>query len=268
MPAELIVSDSNTSEIIHSEEGTTQGDVAAMGMYAIGIRPLIDTLHQKVDTNLCKQVWYADDSASAGRICEIETWWDELNNIGPKFGYHPKPSKTVLILKNKEQFAQATQIFKDTGIKISVEGERHLGAVIGSSEFREQYIDQKIDKWIKDVEHLADMAKTEPQLAYTAFTKAICMRWCFTQRTISGIEEKFQPLENSIREKLIPAIVGRSVSDVERRILALPVRFGGLGIQNPAPIEFETSSCMTRNLLLVTWSYTSDGKNFLRRQHE
>ena len=77
------------------------------------------------------------------------------------------------------------------------------------------------------------------------------MRWCFTQRTISGIKEKFQPLENSIREKLIPAIVGRSVSDIERRILALPVRFGSLGIQNPAqtaPIEFETSFRLTRSL--------------------
>ena len=43
----------------------------------------------------------------------------------------------------------------------------------------------------------------------------------------------FQPLENVIREKLIPALVRRSVSDIERRILALPVRFGGIGLINP-----------------------------------
>ena len=34
------------------------------------------------------------------------------------------------------------------------------------------------------------------------------------------------PLGNVIREKLIPALVGRRVSDIERRILALPVRLG------------------------------------------
>ena len=38
-------------------------------------------------------------------------------------------------------------------------------------------------------------------------------------------------------------IVGRTVSDAEHRILALPVRFGGIGILNPvetADQEYET----------------------------
>ena len=43
----------------------------------------------------------------------------------------------------------------------------------------------------------------------------------------------FQPLEDVIREELIPAIVGRKISDMERKILALPVRLGGIGILNP-----------------------------------
>ena len=35
LPAQLIINDSNGSESLSSEEGSTQGDVCAMGMYAV-----------------------------------------------------------------------------------------------------------------------------------------------------------------------------------------------------------------------------------------
>ena len=108
-----------------------------------------------------------------------------------------------------------------------------------------------MDNWIADVEQLSNIGKDEPQIALSAFTKALCMRWSFTQRTISDISCLFQPLEDVIQEKFIPSIVGRKVSEVERRILALPVRFGGLGILNPvktADVEYEASMKITASL--------------------
>ena len=86
---------------------------------------------------------------------------------------------------------------------------------------------------MKDVEDLAEIAVEEPQVAYCGFVKALAHRWTFVQRTIADTTHLFQPLEDAIREKLIPSLIGREVSDVERRLLALPVRFGGLAIQNP-----------------------------------
>ena len=97
----MIINDQEKTEHILSEEGSTQGDVTAMGMYAVGIRPLVDILHRNTDSTLCKQVWYADDSTSAGILTEIRKWWEVLNNYGPKFGYFPKPSKTILIVKKE-----------------------------------------------------------------------------------------------------------------------------------------------------------------------
>ena len=79
----------------------------------------------------------------------------------------------------------------------------------------------------------------------------MCMRWCFLQRTVPHTKNYFIPVEAAIREKLIPAIIGRKITDLERQILALPVRLGGLGIQNPvttADTEFRNSSVVTRNL--------------------
>ena len=35
----------------------------------------------------------------------------------------------------------------------------------GSQEFRDGYVMEKIQKWIQDVEQVADIAKDEPQLA-------------------------------------------------------------------------------------------------------
>ena len=65
--------------IIYSEEGSTQGDVTAMAMYAIGTKPPVERLHSVFDITKCKQVWYADDSSCAGKISEIKKWWDKLN---------------------------------------------------------------------------------------------------------------------------------------------------------------------------------------------
>ena len=126
-----------------------------------------------------------------------------------------------------------------------------MGAVIGSPLFRSEYVKKKIELWIEDIEQLAKIAESEPQLAYSAYTKALCMRWCFLQRTVPDIQAFFIPLEETIREKLIPAIIGRKISDLERRIVALPVRLGGLGIQNPvstADTEFRNSCIVTENL--------------------
>ena len=252
LPARLIINDKDGhSDDILSEEGSTQGDVPAMAMYAIGTKPLLDKLMTTVDNKNCKQVWYADDSASGGKIVELKKWWDELTVTGPKFGYVPKPSKTIMIVKNQELKHLAQTIFSDTGITIELEGERHLGAAIGSPQFKETYVMKKVNNWIRDVEQLSKFAKDEPQVGLSAFTKALCMRWCFVQRTIADIGHLFQPLEDVIRETLIPAIVGRKVSDVERRLLALPVRFGGIGILNPVETskwEFNTSLKITANL--------------------
>ena len=50
---------------------------------------------------------------------------------------------------------------------------------------------------------------------------------------------------------MLPAIVGRTISDSERNMLALPMRYGGLGIQNPVEIadrEYFTSKKITEKL--------------------
>lgn len=137
-------------------------------------------------------------------------------------------------------------------MKISISGERHLGAVIGSKDFKESYVKSMVSKWIEDVEELSEIAKFEPQLAYSAFTKGICHRWTYFMRTIPEICEYLLPLEKVINDTLIPALVGKHVSQLERDIIELPVRFGGLGIINPSTManrEYECSRIITEPLV-------------------
>ena len=107
----MIINDLNgRNDDIKSEEGSTQGDVTAMGMYAVGTRPLIN--------ELSKQVWYADDSASAGKILEMRKWWNELSRVGPKYGYYPNAIKTIMIVKDPNILDHAKQVFAGTDITI------------------------------------------------------------------------------------------------------------------------------------------------------
>ena len=60
-------------------------------------------------------------------------------------------------------------------------------------------------------------------------------QWLYFMRTSPSISHHLQPLEDIIKSKLIPSILGREVSDFEQELLSLPVQ-GGLGISIPTKI--------------------------------
>ena len=246
-PPLLYVSNSVGMNIM-SEEGCTQGDNAGMPFYACNTIPLISLLHTR---SKCSQAWFAGDSAAAGSLNDIRTWWNTLNESGPSMGYLPNAKKTWLILKNENNIQKAQRVFKDTGINISTVGKKHLGACLGSPAFKTEYVSEKVSVWLKQLERLTDFAQTDPHAAYAAYTFGFMQRWNYVQRTIPGISDLFQPIERCLRDKFIPALVGKSVSDHERKVLSLPTRFGGLNLQNPtktADKEYEWSVKLTTSL--------------------
>ena len=117
-------------ESIFSREGTTQGDPLAMSMYAIGIIPLINRL----STSAAKQTWYAYYAAACGAIEQLRAWWDQLNDLGPNYGYFFNPTKTWLIVKEQHQ-AKAECLFENSGIHITTDGRQYLGSALGTLPF-------------------------------------------------------------------------------------------------------------------------------------
>ena len=113
----------------------------------------------------------------------------------------------------------------------------------------------KVLGWTKEIEHLAKVAVSQPHAAYAAFTHGLSSRWTYLLRTIPDIQDLLLPLENAIHQSLIPALTGRPpCSTLERDLLALPIRLGGIGLYNPAaiaPTTFQASQHLTAPLVAM-----------------
>ena len=167
-PTHQYISGSKEGHFVWSEEGATQGDNCAMAYYALGTRPIIEKLNNVSEAT---QVFYADDDSACGTLDELLNYWNELGKVGPEYGYYPNAGKTILIVKHQKDLQTAKHLFEPLKVKVTCEGERHLGAVVGSEEYRDKYVSDKAKCWVKDVEDLADIAKDEPQHAYACYTK-------------------------------------------------------------------------------------------------
>jgi hypothetical protein len=212
---------------LSSEEGTTQGDPLAMPFYALSLMPLIAELD-----GIVNHVWYADDAQASGKLSALKDWWHLLVTRGPGYGYFVNSSKSLLVFKSSNQ-NEAQKIFDGTKITIC-EGARDLGAALGTTNFITTFISKKVSNWCELVRKLSVIALTSPHAAYAAFVHGLRHQWTFIQRTVRGISSLFEPLEAVIRQELLPAILGgRLVSDLERDMLSLPGRYGGLAIDNP-----------------------------------
>ena len=109
----------------------------------------------------------------------------------------------------------------------------------------------KIKEWTAQIEKLSSFAQSQPHAAHSAFTHGIVGRWTYTARTNDNLSEVIEPLENVIKSKLIPALTGRSAPlNVERNMLALPPKLGGLGIITSSSLcqEFTNSQMITAPL--------------------
>ena len=246
-PVRLFVS--GGGEIL-SKEGTTQGDPLGMAMFALSMVPLIKKLKEKCESAM--QVWFADDASGVGTLVSLKRWWSCLVEMGPLFGYHPNAAKTCLVVKEEKE-EEAKHVFQDTDIVITTEGKRHLGAAIGSSSFVETFVSNKVEEWKEEIEKLSSVAGSQPHAAYAAFVHGTKHKWSYISRTVPNCGHLLQPLENAIQQKFIPAISGGPpCSLVERDLLALPTKKGGLDLPNPAAtsdFEFEASKLVTAPLV-------------------
>ena len=97
-------------------------------------------------------------------------------------------------------------MFKDTAVNVTVQGQKHLGAVIGSRKYLEEYVSEKVTNWVSEVTKLAEFALSQPQACYAAYTFGLKHRWTYFLRTLPDIQDLLEPLENAISKVLIPAI--------------------------------------------------------------
>ena len=287
LTSELFLCNGEKNVVIESAEGSTQGDTAALAMYASCLMPLITSLK---DTNIegvvdpmapitsdtVTPIFYADDGLGGGKVSAVRRWWDKIKARGPGYGYFPNPRKSWLIVKPQYQ-DEAKSLFPD--VNITTEGQRYLGSFIGTEEGKRQFVKNEVQKWAEEISTIAEIGRTEPQLAYSAYTVGISKRWSYLLRTTPDIADLLEPIEETITRDLLPAITGQAVINEKlRSLFALPARFGGLGIQNPIDVsdhEYTFSKLLTEDLssaiLNQRQSYTpeilksTENKHLVRR---
>ncbi|KAL5467622.1 hypothetical protein EMCRGX_G031881 [Ephydatia muelleri] len=154
-------------------------------------------------------------------------------------------------------------------ICITKEGKPPLGAALGTSSYITEFVKAKVKNWSLELEQLASIANTQPHATFSALTHGLASRWVYVARTIPNIGHLLQPLEELLRTKCIPSLTGHAapsdlrsegaawpvsegINLVERELLALPARLGGLGVLNPSHLsttEYSASMKVTQPLL-------------------
>ena len=178
-----------------SREGTMQGDVAAMQMYSIATKPMVYE-----DNTNTKKSFYADDGAGAGTLETVHEWWTSLLAQGPKYGYFPNASKTILLVKS-EHYERAFQIFAGFGVNVTTDATKYLGGYARMRETCDQLTREKVGTLITHLEKLSELAKAEPHAAYSYFVSRFQHTYTYVQKVTPPSEQIWKPLEETIRNK-------------------------------------------------------------------
>ena len=106
-----------------------------------------------------------------------------------------------------------------------------------------------MNEWIAQLRILAQIARTQPQTAYSAFITGFRHKISFYMRTISGASTQLKPLDEVEQSEFISVITGGVFcNEMERKLIALPPKLGVLGI----PIFAEISNDEFENCIKLT----------------
>ena len=83
-----------------------------------------------------------------------------------------------------------------------------MGAVIGSIEYPEDHVTQKVNTWSDELNTLCDIARIEPQAAYRYFVSGYNHTLTYIMRTISNIFHQLEKIDDLMLTKFVPAITG------------------------------------------------------------
>ena len=133
-----------------------------MSIYGISLIPLMLALQNTSNT---KQCWLADDASGARSIKDVLKWWKSPDKMGPMFGYHPNALKCWLIVK-PNKYEEALETFQNTGINVTTEGRRHLGATLGWRDFFKDWVEGVINNGLKRLSNFQNSQTHNDKLAW------------------------------------------------------------------------------------------------------
>ena len=155
----------------------------------------------------------------------------------------------MLIVKSDVLADEAKRVFGDE-VNITTEGQRHLGAVIGSLEFKDQYCREKVLGWKGELEALSEIAESKSHATYTVFTKGYTSKFTYFMRTIESFEVYVDPTQEAIDDLLLPTLFGRTepLPSILRQLVSLTPAQRGQGVPD---LRFEPPQSLHSRLLIL-----------------
>ena len=199
-----------------------------------------------------EQPWYADDAGAGGKFDGIRHYFLKLLEIGPKYGYFPEPSKSILVVPG-HNLESAKLAFPDFNFKVQT-GSRYLGGFIGEEDALHEWIRLKTLAWETAIIDLASVADVFPQAAYSGLQRSLQQEWQFVQRVTSGIGPEFIGVEETLAHFFLPALFGDNYDDDDPRrdLSCLPVKWAGMAIPDPtsaAESNYEASTLLCSHIV-------------------
>ena len=109
---------------------------------------------------------FADDFTVTGKVDEFKLYRNMLQQVGPLYEYFPFKSNLIV----KEYFYEnAKETFKNSEVKLTKEGQKHLIAIIGSDAFKESFIKSLAEGWIEQLKLLSTILQNQCHKQYTKF---------------------------------------------------------------------------------------------------
>ena len=182
-----------TASILHSKEGIA---------YGMGILPLIKNIKRAIPD--VTQPWYADNAGALGTFARIITYFDFLTRQNPGRGYHPEPTKSVLIVRLDN--LEAGKVFGERlGFRVCT-GACDLGSYIGEYESKRDWLRQRTLTWENNINKISKTASKYPQESYATVLRAIQSEWIFLQRGTWDTGDLFAGVEKMIRRTFLPRL--------------------------------------------------------------
>ena len=192
-----------------------------MAFYTFRTTPVVNTL--QITSPEVRQVCLADDISGAGSLGDLIIWWKNLISECKMFGYLVNEKKSWLILKGHGKLQRARHLFSNTGIKLTTDGQCHLEAAIGTSNFRAQYIAEKVRKWTS-YRHCKNTTTCSLLSIYTRYQYS---QYTYFMRMIPGMHEVIKPVDDVIRLELLSTLWNTIVPEVDRQLHSLPFSHAG-----------------------------------------
>ena len=174
----------------HPRRPNSNGDVC------VDLMPLLTSIISNNIGNLI-HVAFPDDLTGVDKTHELIEWWKNVLYYGPYLGYYVNVSKSWLIMK-EEYIEIPNETFRDYNIKITTDGHRHRGALVGSNENKEEFVIAKVPEWAKQLEVQTNFACPKRHAAFSGFIHGLRHRYTYFTRTNPGISHLLKPLDDAI----------------------------------------------------------------------